>query len=106
MAAVVARYPSRPQAELARARLEAAGIVSALHTDDAGGLFPNLASQGIRLVVADADLDRSQRVLGEPAPLPGDDRTGPTPGAALVGKALLVVAVVALVLSVLRVLVL
>jgi hypothetical protein len=60
---VAAAYSSRPEADLARARLEAEGIRAAVLGDDAGGLYPNLSSGGVKVVVSERDLERSRRIL-------------------------------------------
>lgn len=69
---VVARASTRPEAELIRARLESEGIAAAVLSDDAGGLYPNLSSRGVRVVVGAADLTRAREVLSDPQ----DDQIG------------------------------
>lgn len=68
--AVVATFSSRPQAEVARARLEAAGIGASVLGDDAGGLYPNLSTVGVRVVVDEEDREEAEAVLAE-IPEPG-----------------------------------
>ena len=63
---VVARVSTRPEAELIRARLESEGIAAAVLSDDAGGLYPNLSSRGVRVVVGASDLARATEVLAQP----------------------------------------
>lgn len=63
---IVATYNTRPQAELARARLEAEGIRAAVLGDDAGGLYPNLSPGGVRVAVASEDEAAALEILGEP----------------------------------------
>jgi hypothetical protein len=63
---VVARVSTRPEAELIRARLESEGIAAAVLSDDAGGMYPNLSSGGVRVVVGAADLARATEILTEP----------------------------------------
>lgn len=60
---VVATYSTRPQAELARARLEAEGIRAAVLSDDAGGLYPNLSPGGVRVAVAEEDEEAARAIL-------------------------------------------
>ncbi|HSJ35419.1 MAG TPA: DUF2007 domain-containing protein [Acidimicrobiia bacterium] len=71
---VVARASTRPEAELIRARLESEGIAAAVLGDDAGGLYPNLSSMGVRVVVGSGDMARATEVLATPTD--GDDETG------------------------------
>lgn len=62
---VVATFVSRPEAELARARLEAEGIEAAVWSDDAAGLHPQLTVvEGVRLVVRNQDEDLARMILG------------------------------------------
>lgn len=62
---VVARVSSRPEAELIRARLESEGIPAAVLSDDAGGMYPNLSSRGILVVVGASDLGRATGILAQ-----------------------------------------
>ncbi|MFP3914770.1 MAG: putative signal transducing protein [Actinomycetota bacterium] len=64
--ATAAVFTNRPAAEIARARLESAGISASVHSDDAGGLFPDLSWRGVRVMVAEADLAAAAAVLEEP----------------------------------------
>jgi len=57
-------YPTRSDAELAQAALEAAGIASVLQSDDAGGALPFDLAGGARLFVEEADADAAAEVLG------------------------------------------
>jgi hypothetical protein len=59
----VGTYPTRTDAELARATLEAEGIASEITSDDAGGAYPFDLSGGARLLVADADAERAAAIL-------------------------------------------
>jgi hypothetical protein len=62
----VASYGSRPEAELARGLLESVGIPAFVSADDAGGMRPPLQlTQGVRLMVREADLARARRVLAD-----------------------------------------
>jgi hypothetical protein len=64
----VATFGSRPEAELARGLLESVGIPAFVSADDAGGMRPPLQlSQGVRLMIREADLARARRVLADHA---------------------------------------
>lgn len=63
--ATVATVGSRPEAELIRARLESAGIPASVHTDDAGGMYPNLSQSGVRVQVNEENLEEAEAVLAE-----------------------------------------
>jgi hypothetical protein len=53
---------------LARGLLESVGIPAFVSADDAGGMRPPLQlSQGVRLMVREADLARARRVLADHA---------------------------------------
>ena len=61
---VVGRFHYRHEAELARGYLESAGVDSALHIDDAGGMDVGLAFVNpARLVVRAEDETRAREVL-------------------------------------------
>ena len=59
----VATYPTRSDAELARATLDAAGIKSVIASDDAGGAYPFDFGGGARLLVAEADAEFAAEIL-------------------------------------------
>ena len=59
----VATYPTRSDAELAHATLEAAGIKSVIASDDAGGAYPFDFGGGARLLVAEADAEFAAEIL-------------------------------------------
>jgi hypothetical protein len=59
----VGTYPTRTDAELAQATLEAAGIPSVIVSDDAGGAYPFDLSGGAQLLVAEADAERARALL-------------------------------------------
>jgi Putative prokaryotic signal transducing protein len=63
----VATYPTRADAELAQATLEAAGIESVIASDDAGGAYPFDLSGGARLLVAEADAEFAGEILATEA---------------------------------------
>lgn len=67
--ATAATVPSRSEAELIRARLESAGIDASVHSDDAGGQYPNLSQSGVRVLVREEDLAEAEAVLAEPPDL-------------------------------------
>ncbi len=63
---VVGIYPSRADAELAQATLEAEGIRSVVSSDDAGGAYPFDLSGGAPLLVTEAD-ERAAAILATEA---------------------------------------
>jgi hypothetical protein len=57
-------FPSHIEADLARSVLEAAGVESALRTDDLGGLRPHMdLTRGVALMVRSEDRARAAEVL-------------------------------------------
>ena len=61
---VVVRFHYRHEAELAHGYLESAGVDSALHIDDAGGMDVGLAFVNpARIVVRAEDEERARQVL-------------------------------------------
>ncbi|HEV8345976.1 MAG TPA: DUF2007 domain-containing protein [Vicinamibacterales bacterium] len=61
---VVATFSSRPDAEMARSALEAAGIDAIVQSDDAGGLQPGLwEGRGVAVVVRSADAQAAHDIL-------------------------------------------
>ena len=64
---VVGTYPTRADAELAQATLEAEGIRSVVSSDDAGGAYPFDLSGGARLLVTEADAERAAAILATEA---------------------------------------
>lgn len=65
---VVHRFNSRPEADLARSALDAAGIDSMVLSDDAGGLQPALwESRGVAVLVNEADEQAAREILDLPA---------------------------------------
>ncbi len=62
---VIATYPNRSAADIARGVLEAEGIDAHIVTDDAGGLHPELAmNQGVNLVVRESEVRHARSILG------------------------------------------
>jgi hypothetical protein len=61
----VAVYSSRAEAELARALLEQAGIPAVIEADDAGGMYPSMATLGVRLCVSPGDVEEAEAVLAD-----------------------------------------
>jgi hypothetical protein len=62
---VVALFLNDIDAELARGALKAANIESIISSDDAGGLQPQLAMSGIRLLVRAEDAEEARQILGQ-----------------------------------------
>jgi hypothetical protein len=65
LAAEVGAYPTRNGAELAQAALAAAGILSVLAADDAGGAYPFDLSGAARLLVDEADAEQAATVISQ-----------------------------------------
>lgn len=71
---VISTFLDRIEADLAQSALEAAGIESVVHSDDSAGLYPNLSmSNGVDLLVREADAERAAEVLTEFAQAPKED---------------------------------
>ena len=65
---VVATYNSTTEAEMARERLESAGITALVHADNAGGMYPQLdLVDGVAVLVDPADLEAAKDILSPPA---------------------------------------
>ncbi len=65
---VVATFADRPEAELAKGALEAAGIDAVVRSDDSGGLRPAMTfSNGAQLVVRAVDAEAAREILDVPA---------------------------------------
>jgi Putative prokaryotic signal transducing protein len=62
----VGAYPTRSDAELAQAVLEAAGIPSVISADDAGGAYPFVLAGAARLLVDEGDAEDAAAVLSSP----------------------------------------
>jgi len=59
-------FVNEVDADLAKSRLQAAGIDSMLAGDDCGGMRPSLTwARGIRLVVRSCDAERAAAVLSD-----------------------------------------
>ena len=70
MHSVVAVVGSRIEAEMVVCLLEEHGIRAAVSADDAGGMRPDLAVQGVRVLVAAEDAADARDVLGADAAPP------------------------------------
>lgn len=65
---VVAMFGDRPEAELAKGALEAAGIEAVVRSDDSGGLRPAMTfANGAQLIVREADAEAAREILDIPA---------------------------------------
>ncbi|MCO6452539.1 MAG: DUF2007 domain-containing protein [Caldilineales bacterium] len=63
---VIKTYPTPFEAEVARAKLEAAGIGAAVLHDDAGGMLPSLSlGSNVRLLVHAKDADAALAILAD-----------------------------------------
>jgi hypothetical protein len=61
---VVGTFNSRPEADIAKGALEAAGIESMVAADDAGGVQPGLwEGQGVRILVNREDEETAREIL-------------------------------------------
>ncbi len=63
----VAVVGSRTEGELIVGLLRSHGLSAALATDDAGGQYPQLQLEGVRVVVAPSDEAAARRVLAAAA---------------------------------------
>jgi hypothetical protein len=61
---VIRDYLNKPEAEIARGALEAAGIRAMIRADDAGGTEPGLWMGGVKLLVRAEDAERAAEILG------------------------------------------
>lgn len=67
---VVATFFDRPEADLAKSALDAAGIEALVRGDDAGALRPHLAwagRHGVEVIVRAEDADAAREILNTPA---------------------------------------
>jgi hypothetical protein len=63
---LIAVFPIRVEADLARGALDAAGIYAVVAADDAGGQNPGLDySRGVAVLVREADLITARQVLND-----------------------------------------
>ena len=71
----VAVVASRAEAELIVGMLLSHGLRAALAADDAGGQYPQMQVQGVRVLVAPSDEASARRLLAA-----ADDTAGPVSG--------------------------
>jgi predicted Fe-Mo cluster-binding NifX family protein len=71
----VAVVTSRTEAELIVGLLRSNGVSAVLAADDAGGQYPQLQLEGVRVLVAPSDEAAARRVLAA-----ADDAAGPVGG--------------------------
>ena len=64
---VIRTFKNRLEAELAKGYLEAEGLDVSIITDDAGGMYPQLAltTGGVRLLVDDSEMLKAEALLKE-----------------------------------------
>ena len=62
----VAVVTSRAEADLIVGLLRSHGIGAAVATDDAGGQYPQLQADGVRVLVAPSDEAEARQLLAEP----------------------------------------
>ena len=61
---VLRTYGSEMEAEMAAAMLQAYGVEALVSTDDAGGMYPQMAQlRGIKLLVWEKDLEEARALL-------------------------------------------
>jgi predicted Fe-Mo cluster-binding NifX family protein len=60
----VAVVDSRTEAELVVGLLRSHGVSAAVSADDAGGQYPQLQAEGVRVLVAPSDEASARRLLG------------------------------------------
>jgi len=72
---VLRTYVNAFEAQVAKGALDAAGIVSMIRTDDAGGMRPHLWVGGVELVVRAEDAAEADKVLATPPDPPPGPRT-------------------------------
>jgi hypothetical protein len=65
---VVHIFGNRPEADMAKSALEAAGIDSFVRSDDGGGMRPGLwPGNGVEVVVRVEDVEAAREILDLPA---------------------------------------
>jgi hypothetical protein len=66
---VVHTFNNRPEADLAKSALEAAGIDAMVQADDGGGMRPAIAwaGSGMHILVRVADAEAAREILDLPA---------------------------------------
>ncbi len=74
----VAVVPSRTEAELIVGMLRSHGVSAAVSADDAGGQYPSLQTEGVRVLVAPSDEDSARRLLAAADDTRDDGREGST----------------------------
>jgi len=64
---VIRNFKNRLEAELAKGYLKAEGLDVSISTDDAGGMYPQLAllTGGVRLLVDDTDMLKAEALLSK-----------------------------------------
>jgi hypothetical protein len=71
----VAVVASRTEAELIVGLLRSHGLRTEVSADDAGGQYPQMQAEGVRVLVAPSDEASARRLLAE-----ADDTAGPVDG--------------------------
>jgi hypothetical protein len=71
----VAVVASRTEAELIVGLLRSHGLRAEVSADDAGGQYPQMQAEGVRVLVAPSDEASARRLLAE-----ADDTAGPVDG--------------------------
>ncbi len=70
---IIETYENAFEAEVARGRLEAAGIDATIDKDDVGSMIPSLqASAGVRLIVPAVKAEQARNILRAGRESPGE----------------------------------
>ncbi|MBA4378154.1 MAG: hypothetical protein C0395_05785 [Gemmatimonas sp.] len=74
---VLRTFGSEIEAEMAAAMLQAYGVEALVTTDDAGGMYPQMAQlRGIKLLVWEKDVEEAQALLETDGAGEGDPEKG------------------------------
>ena len=57
-------YSNRAEAEIDKGLLEDNNIKAVVSSDDCGGLYPQLSSGGVKLIIQEKDKERVNKILG------------------------------------------
>ena len=76
----VAVVASRIEAELIVGLLRSGGLTAVVSADDAGGLEPQLQTQGVRVLVTPSDEAPARRLLAAADDIPSGEDTPPAGG--------------------------
>ncbi|MCK5044117.1 DUF2007 domain-containing protein [Candidatus Parcubacteria bacterium] len=57
-------YGNRIEAEIDKGLLENNNIKAVISSDDCGGLYPQLSSKGVKLIIQEKDTEKANDILG------------------------------------------